>query len=1414
MNKIISPIAIDLGGKNTGVFYTQYDHGEVPAAEYCKAATIIMPEEGGKMTWSQVNRTATRHRLRSNKRAKLAKRLLRIVLESGYHIKLSPNLWDALCGLLNRRGYNRIEVELDMTLLSETEPYWFSEMFPCFNAIEPLSEQWDQLSQDLQRLREFESHDKFSLNINDVKKMLGNYEKSEKDEIVAAFQLLRKGTEDILSQKDYGHKHRADYLKTIDAEIKSDSRFQILFEKIAQSELHRLIGNISNFQLRTLRWYFNDISMKSADKWIPVKLHKVISRWIEGWHCDGVEKINRAKLLSALRNDTNILHLLSSIDPVTTIPPYEDQNNRRPPKDQTLWLCPLALDKAYGDKWLIWASNLERHNAQYIEGIDDMLVMYDRHSRLPVTVGGERKESAHELKKLKASYLLQRLLDRTRGLDNYALRLLIKDNETQKTEANYSKLSMHIGAQHTQTFIDFCRRYYAEVDLAKQSLWEVREDNLLERAALNPPKKEKILNRLIGNIMGKDLNEGQFEAFKNECWLVKVDGRSTLRGLCKTVEDNRKNHGNLYNERLRRIKYRVEQLGEKPTSFKKDEKDIWRSFEKSLKAATAIANYFKQSEEQQSKYNNPFSMAQLYTLLETQRHGFSSTTLAAHAENYWRMGSYKDEEGNDITRCARLPADAVRPFDGVLKRVLEHQAYRIGLLKAEQIKSSAVEKSEINIVVLAEENRFSFSEELLSLKRKNTSKKKVLNERLKEQSIQWQGKNERIKEASQNICPYTGKAIGSIGEIDHVLPRANSMSQSGTVFNSEANLIWCSRKGNQDKGEKAYRLNDLHADYLKAQFKTSNLATITEVIENTLESLPKDFLFDTLSTDKQRAIRHALFLEENNPTRKVVQRRLATQQATRVNGTQAWLIKRIITVIKNELNDWAVKYQNELVFNAARIQAEPVSQIRRQLGEVQPKLAKQERQSAASHAIDALCVIAAAASQPKLMDNLALGAGLSEDMAWLASTMPESIDIVSIERKPRYDKSQISSEAIFKEGLYAEHFLPLLQKNEALYVGFDISNNAVEIVGEQPLSLREQLMPFLEHKSKTSSAQKMIPFERFTINKEKAFNHLYKVATEPCAASELKIADLLEALHYTTIKKDVWQTLYDQNKKTFVKREDILKKKNFKLSIKVKDGKKFKSNGEVHLPVENDWLRLCNHKEIKPLLGEKIAEPINKLSLLNELFNPGSKRSHQKTRRVFSLPVVASPSGGFRIKRKTPDGKYIWQLMSIEGTYASGFDVNDNKIEWNNTTILSQLTESKNLTLIGSRYAPAPDDSVKFNHWLKIPCEDTRIHSLEIAPGTKDRRYIRITQSFVEFSSMLKVCSDEQYSTPESLGSEIKLDAEAFQKVLKNELFGEPRSNLFIQKSGKVVTYWYIVESSNSSMKAAYFNAYKQSMLT
>ena len=165
MNRVISPIAIDLGARYTGLYSTQYIEGELPSSGNAQAATLVLPEEGGKMTWSQQGRTATRHRLRSNKRRKFAKRLLKLCIQAtldSSDIKLPEEdwarAWEGLCGLLNRRGFNRLQVEVDLSALADLEPDWFARTFPdYFVSSADLASQWELLVQNPERLRELQA---------------------------------------------------------------------------------------------------------------------------------------------------------------------------------------------------------------------------------------------------------------------------------------------------------------------------------------------------------------------------------------------------------------------------------------------------------------------------------------------------------------------------------------------------------------------------------------------------------------------------------------------------------------------------------------------------------------------------------------------------------------------------------------------------------------------------------------------------------------------------------------------------------------------------------------------------------------------------------------------------------------------------------------------------------------------------------------------------------------------------------------------------------------------------------------------------------------------------------------------------------------------------------------------------------
>lgn len=1407
MDCIISPVTIDLGGKNTGLFLAQYAAGDAPDASHCLATTLVLPEEGGGITWSQKSRTATRHRVRGNKRRKLAKRLINHVFFEGLNRPLDQAEQQALHGLLNRRGYNRLERERDTGILERIDPYWFAEALPdYFTDHENLQDQLDRLCQQPDILRRLQMEALLSQNKNEFRKNLGSdYDAGEKKALTDAFDCIKGAITDSMNQIDYGHKHRRDYLKAIAAEIRHDTRLKKLREQLGERGLLNLIGNISNFQLRTLRWYFNDPAMQqSRAPFNNKRLHQCVQRWVYNFHPkEESERENRRKVLKKLDEESDILKALREIDPEWTIPPYEDQNNRRPPKDYALWLSPTKMEKHYGESWRIWAQKLMRANPDYAEGIDEILQQIDRNSR--------RKQEIDK-DKLRHGYFLQRLLDRNKKLDDYALRELGAGRQSHRLENAHARLERDLGGQHMKGFLKFCRAYYDEVTHARQGTWFESERNLLERCDLNPPHKKRILHILVGNLLGEPLNPDQFKDFINRSWRRR-HGRPTLMGLCRDVEETRKEYGNSFNERLKRLQYRLNEGHLTRRQLRGDDKRIWQAHEKTTQAAEIIAGYFTHTDEQKGRYDNPYSIAQLYTLIETDRHGFSSSTLATHQENNWRMQLVDLGEGEQAARCSRLPADSVRPFDGVLRRVLERQAWEIARIKFKQLQTLDIPNADIHIPIALEENRFTFTLSLVELKKAGTNRINKIKKIMERAGSPWLDKNERIKQASKDICPYTGNGIGRHGERDHIIPRSYSTNSRGTIYNSEANLIWCSRDGNQKKGNQLYTLSDLAPAYLRALYGTDAVDSITQTIENRILPLTDIPVFEEINDELLRDLRHALFLPRENAARQKAEQLLATQQRTRVNGTQAWLAKRIIQFIEELAGDWCRQHGHRLRFSVCRVDSREVSAIRQLLGEHNTKLAKPEPQPVASHAIDALCVLAQAAALPAWRDAFQLSAGLSEDMAWLARLLPAGIDIKRITSRPLYDKKPVSGRQLFKEGIYAENFLTIWYSRDGIRIGFE-PNRAVPVEGRDPQQLLNILKPVLSSDVPEEAPAKPV---RLVIHKTRAIELLHKVAKQPTSEDELTLADVLDVLRYCTSKKEIQSKLLKSSEREFKKKDDILKDGfTITLDINRKLGLPFVvKKSEITLPSKADWQRLCEHPQLAVRLGTKLEkdEYFDWHGLQEAVFRPGSKRAHGKTRRIFSLPVKDDPSGGFRIRRRTPDGNAIWQLHATEATYKA-FAVVDGNIDWNRPVPMDYLLNSPDVSGLGQRHETV-EKNVPFGQWLTVADNlGNGILRVDMAPGTKDRRYIRIHQATDQFFECLKAGGvDIDSSDFLQLDAEIKLPKDKrkrFNEALGYAWLGKPRSNLFIETLGKIIEYWYIVESSNQEMNQYYQKAYTE----
>lgn len=279
---VYSNIAIDLGGKYTGC--VSYTSSILPSADDINAFIIEMPDDGKGIKYTVKDRTQKRHMIRALDRFKKARKLIYLVISSVIHRELTADEKEAISSLMKRRGYTRLEAEIDLDILKDCPIDLFaSYMKDLFDESQSLYEQFNQKCCDLDSAKAM----KKALSSEELKQAMDSSEldKIEKKIYKSAFDVMVKAAENIINTCEFGNKHRKQYLSDIKADINKYSRLADIVKSFDGNEkLFKCVGNISNLQLRALRWYFNDINMKGNPKWIPERFKKVWARAYKYFH--------------------------------------------------------------------------------------------------------------------------------------------------------------------------------------------------------------------------------------------------------------------------------------------------------------------------------------------------------------------------------------------------------------------------------------------------------------------------------------------------------------------------------------------------------------------------------------------------------------------------------------------------------------------------------------------------------------------------------------------------------------------------------------------------------------------------------------------------------------------------------------------------------------------------------------------------------------------------------------------------------------------------------------------------------------------------------------------------------------------------------------------------------------------------
>lgn len=297
--------------------------------------------------------------------------------------------------------------------------------------------------------------------------------------------------EDVLkSKEEHQHAYLKEFCKNLNTgEYKSEKRK----EPLSEDELYKLICHLSNFELKPLRKYFNDENNKKEDQWIEERFTKLFKRWIlKEWRVDtqkdkkkgkGKEgdynKLKNEWKIWEEKNPKKVVGFFLKTKPILTIPPYQDNNNRRPPKCQSLILNALFLDKEYKD-WNSWLDNIIQLQGvkEYLGSFKEDLKSLKTSSKKtyfgsPKT-GDLKKDSGKRSNKDVDARILQFIFDRVKSEDPlklndiYSYAKKYKQLTRDKQDVTEVKESLEKALQNSQ----LTKELKMEIDYNSSSLFQ------------------------------------------------------------------------------------------------------------------------------------------------------------------------------------------------------------------------------------------------------------------------------------------------------------------------------------------------------------------------------------------------------------------------------------------------------------------------------------------------------------------------------------------------------------------------------------------------------------------------------------------------------------------------------------------------------------------------------------------------------------------------------------------------------------------------------------------------------------------------------------------------------------------------------------------------------------------------------
>ena len=113
----ISPISIDLGAKNTGVYFAHYPEGS--SLDKIEKTGKVYQLKKNSYTLLMAGRTAARHQRRGHDRRQLVKKLFKLIWEEHLKLPWNKNTQQTISFLFNRRGFTFLNEEYEPDILKQ-----------------------------------------------------------------------------------------------------------------------------------------------------------------------------------------------------------------------------------------------------------------------------------------------------------------------------------------------------------------------------------------------------------------------------------------------------------------------------------------------------------------------------------------------------------------------------------------------------------------------------------------------------------------------------------------------------------------------------------------------------------------------------------------------------------------------------------------------------------------------------------------------------------------------------------------------------------------------------------------------------------------------------------------------------------------------------------------------------------------------------------------------------------------------------------------------------------------------------------------------------------------------------------------------------------------------------------------------